>query len=738
MRSATRIGLCLILAFVVRGARGDDAIPIETLKAIKAATVFVKTEIGRSGYTGSGFVMKVDGDSILVVTNDHVVTHEEITVKRMLSTLSIVLRSGTKDEQKLKAEIVATDSAKDLAVLRATGVKNVPAALDFNHPPELIETLPVYISGFPFGESLSTNKRSPAITVGRGSISSLRRNDKDEVSIVQINGDLNPGNSGGAVVDTQGRLVGVAVATIKGTQIGLAIPPGVLLAMLEGKVGEVGVAVAGISAGVADVTLDAKVIDPLKQIRKVSVLLARSDNVKVPPKQGEDGRWSKLTGGREIDLSPAKTGSRYQSAPIKLPSSANKAVIYLVQASYTTLQGATIYNAPVVKRIDSARGIATANLRAEPFGASDKNPTPPPNSGMNDLRGGPSNEPISRELGDIKFVEKRISGMMLPPCMCWAPSGKSFYLLEPNPGRVSEIEFVSLKEIAHASIGKKCAWMCLSSEGLLVALEDDQEIWILGPESLDVKGTISTPGPRVIASCPKLSIAYSTDGQGLMSILDLKEKQLVKQLAPTAFGREGGFKYPAVSSDGKYLFTTGRDEQLIRYRIKGSLLRFEEQGPRLGILPQKIELSPDDAFICLPSVGGNHPWALEGPPGSSHAAGLAPPNPMFIYKTTHLSTPVMTISAGSFPKALAVDAKGGWVYAHGGGKQLVVFDSQGIKLKEFNFGMGETKQFLVHPDGGKFVMLTMSGLHSVTMPRQTTKQAGKPAPKTRSTPKSKQ
>lgn len=737
MRSATRIGLCLILGLVSQTARADEAIPIETLKAIKAATVFVKTEIGRTVYSGSGFVMKVEGDSILVVTNDHVVTHEEVAVKRMVSTLSIVLRSGTKDEQKVKAEIVATDSVKDLAVIKASGVKDVPAALDFNHPPELIETLPVFIFGFPFGESLSTNKRSPAITVGRGSISSLRRNDKDEVSIVQINGDLNPGNSGGPVVDSQGRLVGVAVATIKGTQIGLAIPPADLTAMLEGKVGDIGVLVSGISSGIADVTVDAKVIDPLKQIRKVSVILARSDSVKTPPKPGGDGRWSKLAGGREIDLSPAKTGGRYHSETFKLPSSLNKPVVYLVQASYTTLQGQTFYNAPVVKRIDAARGFATANLRAEPLASPDKNP-PPPNAGMNEIRGGPTNEPTSRELGDLKIVEKRVSGMMCPPCMCWAPSGKSFYFLEPNPGRVSEIDFKTMQEISQTSIGKKCSWMCLSSEGLLVALEDDQEIWILGPESLDVKGTISTPSPHVIASSPKLAVAYSIDGQGMLSILDLKEKQLVKQLAPTSFGKDGGFKYPVVSSDGKYLFTTGNEEQLIRYRIKGSLLRFEEQSPRLGILPQKIELSPDDAYICLPSVGGNHASAIDPPPGSPRAPYPPPPNPIFIYKSTHLSFPVMTIGAGMFPKALAVDVKGGWVYAHGGGKQLVVFDSHGLKLKEFNFGMGDTRQFLVHPDGGKFVMLTMTALHAVTMPPKPAKQAGKTAPKPRSTAKRKQ
>ena len=57
-------------------------------------------------------------------------------------------------------------------------------------------------------------------------MSSLRNDSDGELSVVQIDGNLNPGNSGGPIVDTKGRLVGVAVATIRdGQGIGLVIPP---------------------------------------------------------------------------------------------------------------------------------------------------------------------------------------------------------------------------------------------------------------------------------------------------------------------------------------------------------------------------------------------------------------------------------------------------------------------------------------------------------------------------------
>jgi S1-C subfamily serine protease len=53
------------------------------------------------------------------------------------------------------------------------------------------------------------------------------------LSEVQLDLDINPGNSGGPVVDETGTLVGVAVAKIKSTRIGFAIPLRKLERLLE-------------------------------------------------------------------------------------------------------------------------------------------------------------------------------------------------------------------------------------------------------------------------------------------------------------------------------------------------------------------------------------------------------------------------------------------------------------------------------------------------------------------------
>jgi S1-C subfamily serine protease len=226
----------------------SDILPDRALAHLKAATVFLKVEDrGRVQASGSGFVAQVEGDKVYVATNYHVVNPRvEIVVPRYgpharrlppalrfrrvvvsVTNLSVtaVFGSGTAGERTAPATLVAADPDHDLALLVVTGIGKAPRPLQLPEAPKLTELMPIYVFGFPFGNTLAANNRNPAITVGKGSVSSIRRNEHDQVTWVQIDGALNPGNSGGPVVDSQGRLVGVAVATIKGSSgIGLTIP----------------------------------------------------------------------------------------------------------------------------------------------------------------------------------------------------------------------------------------------------------------------------------------------------------------------------------------------------------------------------------------------------------------------------------------------------------------------------------------------------------------------------------
>jgi S1-C subfamily serine protease len=221
------------------------------LRDLKGATVFLKVEAGKASCSGSGFLVKVEGDTAYLVTNNHVVNPQAallrplrtrdggsnvvIKVQVRNAAVTAVFNSGTPAERSLPAEVITTDSGCDLAVLRVTGDGIWPRPIALEDRVRLVETMPVYILGFPFGEALAFKRGNPAVTVNKGSISSLRQDDYGQIKAVQIDGAINPGNSGGPVVDEAGRLVGVSAATIRGSGIGLAIAPEELKKLFDAR-----------------------------------------------------------------------------------------------------------------------------------------------------------------------------------------------------------------------------------------------------------------------------------------------------------------------------------------------------------------------------------------------------------------------------------------------------------------------------------------------------------------------
>src|SRR5262245_32288090 len=288
----------LFLFFATVAAEAQDSLPADTLQRLKDATVYVKTAIGPIEMSGSGFVIQVTGDSALLVTNQHVIVkpkelrvggyipglrgRDRLALMKLQSALagaepvvSVVFNSGNGNEQVAKAELLGGLEEPDLAILKVSGVKVPPRPIEFRQVAQPLETMPLYMLGFPFGDALATNKGNPAITIGKGSVSSIRKDAAGKLVKVQIDGALNPGNSGGPVVDTKGNLVGIAVQTIQGSNVGLAIPPTALVSVLDGRVGNPAVVAGKVENGAAPkYEVVVPVIDPLKKLKSISVQYA--------------------------------------------------------------------------------------------------------------------------------------------------------------------------------------------------------------------------------------------------------------------------------------------------------------------------------------------------------------------------------------------------------------------------------------------------------------------------------
>jgi S1-C subfamily serine protease len=264
-----------------------------SLAWLEDATVLLKPKGGRSFGSGTGFVIRMQGDPALIATNRHVVTPDLDDEEGAQLEITAVFRSGKgpDHEESLRAEIVAIDSGEeinhDLALLRVRGLKRQATPIDVNRiaSPALRMRYTAY--GFPL-PMIKFNQGNPTITVIGGQVSTLRNDDIGQLFAIQLDGSLQPGDSGGPIVDDRGRLIGVAVAKLEGVDtIGLAIPADELRELLAGRVGAIDLDVRDSKSAQPELRVRAQVVDPNGRIRAVKVLVARARSVARLTRRGD-------------------------------------------------------------------------------------------------------------------------------------------------------------------------------------------------------------------------------------------------------------------------------------------------------------------------------------------------------------------------------------------------------------------------------------------------------------------
>ena len=204
------------------GSTGLNAKAISALVTPTVVSISVTSSQG-SG-TGSGWIYRSNANTSFIVTNNHVIETAVTT-----GTIKVEFTNG----DQVSATIVGRDPMYDLAVLSIRSGNLPTTAIGDSSKVSVGD--PVLAIGSPLGL---------ASTVTSGIVSALNRpvtagsvGSESYVNAIQTDAAINPGNSGGALVDAQGRIIGVnsAIATLSSGGTSGSIGLGFSIPMNEAK-----------------------------------------------------------------------------------------------------------------------------------------------------------------------------------------------------------------------------------------------------------------------------------------------------------------------------------------------------------------------------------------------------------------------------------------------------------------------------------------------------------------------
>jgi S1-C subfamily serine protease len=186
-------------------------------QAVLPSMVFIRTEVaGEDGEVnhgiGSGVVINFDGD---ILTSLHVVEGA--------AEIELSFADGTRSQ----AEVIIEQPENDIAVLRASQLPTVLAPAVLGNPNAMRVGDEAFVVGHPLG---LTGSMSAGVISGFDRSFTPVDSDQELSGLIQIDAAVNPGNSGGPLLNRNGQVVGIVTALANPTEqdffigIGFAVP----------------------------------------------------------------------------------------------------------------------------------------------------------------------------------------------------------------------------------------------------------------------------------------------------------------------------------------------------------------------------------------------------------------------------------------------------------------------------------------------------------------------------------
>jgi hypothetical protein len=589
----------LILAGLLLAAP-QEGIPDAKLKALKAATLLVRRVANSGSHSGPGFVVHRAGESCLVVTSRRSV--------EAVPSFFVIQHPGTPEERKFPAEYVGEDPGLDLLLLKV----NLPDAPTPLAPvaSEPRETLPVFILGFPLGDSMTPGAENPRVAVGKGTVGSLRRNPKGELVRIQLDADAGPGNFGAPVVDREGGLVGWAGGRLGETRISAAVPAQVLQEVLKGRAFLPELKVLESKDGMVRVQAGSPLLDPSSSIKSVSLLTVRKDQVAGDPPADILDSWTPVSA--DMKETPLTIRGSKAVGELILQGDPGGEVLFVFQVKLVRADGKVRYSAPW----DFNAKPAVAPAAAAAAGRPARRPADEDWLGSDEERkrwsGGSIEVLLTEKTLEVKkTLVDGLEVISIPPevfgergageRVALSKNGRALYYIARGQAlvKVRVPEFVEERRVP---IGRNIDAMGWTKEGIAIRTQGGTpmktlpgEVWIFNPETLARVRQLPMTDTFPICFLPDQSqaILYHADR---VRFLDLKtgstfKETLVSKAASSTkwFDKAGVVTLSGeltASADGSYATVAGNTTITapIRIDVENGSFRIEEVGAPIGQL----------------------------------------------------------------------------------------------------------------------------------------------------------
>ena len=174
---------------------------------------------------GSGVIYMKSNGKGYIVTNNHVVSGSD--------EIQVILSDG----KKVTAKKVGTDAETDLAVLTIDG-KYVTQTAQFGSSKNLEPGQQVIAVGSPLGSEYATSVTQGIISAKNRTIDVTNSSGQvtNQATVIQTDAAINPGNSGGALVNADGKVIGINSAKLAANGVegmGFAIPSNTVQSVIE-------------------------------------------------------------------------------------------------------------------------------------------------------------------------------------------------------------------------------------------------------------------------------------------------------------------------------------------------------------------------------------------------------------------------------------------------------------------------------------------------------------------------